>query len=472
MTSDSASEHLDFRDGFDEAWAGPQQPRPGYADVLHALSRFERTSLRARIRLRLSRGGVTFGSGDGSRPFVVDPVPRVITAHEWATLAPGIAQRLRALEAFVQDAYGERRIVDAGIVDARTIDSAEGYEPELRGRLPQGVAAIGVAGLDVVRDRDGSFVVLEDNLRTPSGFAYAAAARAVLEHEPLPTASRREFGDAAFAALADTLADAVPAGGDPHDAAVLTDGPRCSAYYEHAEVARRLGLALVTPAELELQGGRLVRRVRRGRRRPVDVLYRRCDEDRMRDERGRPTAIAELLAEPWLEGRLGLVNAFGTGVADDKAVHAHVEAMIDFYLGEQPLLRSVRTLDLGDPEHRRRALEEIERLVVKPRGGQGGSGVVICPHASDDDVAKIVREIERNPEGFVAQETIALSQHPTMMDDGSLAPRHVDLRPFAFATADGVRVPAGGLTRVALQAGAMVVNSSQDGGGKDTWVLR
>jgi uncharacterized circularly permuted ATP-grasp superfamily protein len=471
VSTESRPQNPDFRDGFDEAWTAPRQPRPEYADVLRALSRFERTSLRARIRLRLARGGVTFGSDDGSTPFVVDPVPRVITADEWATLAPGIAQRVRALEAFVQDAYGERRIVDAGIVGARTIDTAEGYEPELRGRLPQDVAAIGVAGLDVVRDRDGRFLVLEDNVRTPSGFAYAAAARAVLEQEPLPAASRREFGDAAFAALAAALAAAAPAGGDPRDAAVLTDGPHSSAYYEHGEVARRLGLALVTPAELELHGGRLVRRARRGRRRPVDVLYRRCDEDRMRDDDGRPTAIAALLAEPWLEGRLGLVNGFGTGVADDKAIHAHVEAMIGFYLDEQPLLRSVRTLDLGDPAHRRRALDEIRRLVVKPRAGQGGSGVVICAHASDDDVARVVRDIEREPQRFVAQETIALSQHPTMMDDGSLAPRHVDLRPFAFATADGVQVPAGGLTRVALEAGAMVVNSSQDGGGKDTWVL-
>ncbi|MDX6676912.1 MAG: hypothetical protein QOE31_964 [Solirubrobacteraceae bacterium] len=471
MASDPSAQHEDFRDGFDEAWAAPRQPRPGYGDVLQALSRFERTSLGARIRLRLWRSGVTFNSGDGAMPFVVDPVPRVITAQEWDALAPGIAQRVRALEAFVQDAYGERRIVDAGLIAARTIDDAKGYEPDLRGRLPHGVAAIGVAGLDLVRDRDGDFLVLEDNLRTPSGFAYAAAARAVLDSEPLPTDDRRPFADAAFAALASTIAAAVPDGGDPQAAAVLTDGPDASAYYEHAEVARRLGLALVTPADLELHDNRLVRRARRGRRRPVDVIYRRCDEDRMRDDDGNRTALAELLAEPWLDGRVGLVNAFGMGVADDKAIHAHVETMISFYLGEQPLLRSVRTHDLGDPEHRRRALAQIERLVVKPRFGQGGAGVVICPHASDEDVAKIVEQIEREPERFVAQETIALSRHPTMMVDGSLAPRYVDLRPFAFATADGVRVPAGGLTRVALAEGSMVVNSSQDGGGKDTWVL-
>ena len=214
MSPDPPSSDGDFRDGFDEAWAGARRPRPGYAEVLRALSRFERTALRARVRLRLSRGGVTFGSGADPTPFVVDPVPRVITAQEWDSLAPGVAQRVRALEAFVQDAYGERRIVDAGLIAARTIDDAKGYEPHLRGRLPRGAPAIGVAGLDIVRDRDGSFLVLEDNLRTPSGFAYAAAARAVLDSEPLPTQGRRPFAKAAFEALAGALGAAVPPGGE------------------------------------------------------------------------------------------------------------------------------------------------------------------------------------------------------------------------------------------------------------------
>ena len=471
MASDPSAQDPHFRDGFDEAWESPRQPRPGYDDVLRALSLFEPTALRARVRLRLSREGVTFGFGAEPAPFVVDPVPRVITADEWQALAPGIEQRVRALEAFVQDAYAERRIVDAGLIAARTIDAAKGYEPELRGRLPRGAPAIGVAGLDIVRDRDGSFLVLEDNLRTPSGFAYAAAARSVLEQEPLPRGGRRPFADTAFEALAGALAAAVPPGGDPRAAAVLSDGPDSAAYYEHAQVARRLGIALVTPAELELAGGRLVRRVRRRQRRPVDVLYRRCEVDRLRDDDGHPTALAELLEEPWLGGRLGIVNAFGTGVADDKAIHAYVETMIAFYLDEEPLLRSVRTLDLVNDEQRRQALEDIDRLVIKPRHGQGGHGVVVCAHATPEDVAKIAGEIERGPSKFVAQQTIALSQHPTVIDDGTLAPRYVDLRPFAFATADGVRVPAGGLTRVALRDGAMVVNSSQDGGGKDTWVM-
>ncbi|MEA2131315.1 MAG: hypothetical protein QOJ85_4206 [Solirubrobacteraceae bacterium] len=458
-----------FRDGYDEVWSSPEVPRPEYEDVLRTLSRFHRPALRSRIRLHLSRGGVTFGSG---APFVVDPVPRVITAAEWAVLAAGLTQRVRALEAFVQDAYADRKIVSAGIVEEATIDEAVGFEPELRGRLPAVVPAVGVAGLDVVRDRDGAFLVLEDNLRTPSGFAYAAAARSVIERELLPTASRRPFADEAFAALAQTLVAAVPDGGDPSDAVILTDGiASSSAFYEHDQVARRLGLPLVTLSDLELHDGRLVRRGRRGRRHPVDVVYRRCNEDRMRARGDRATPVAALLAEPWLDGRLGIVNAFGTGVADDKAVHAYVEDMIGFYLREKPLLRSVPTLDLANDEHRRRALEDIQRFVIKPRHGQGGQGVVVCAHASEADVTEIVEEIKQHPSKYVAQRTIALSRHPTMLDNGALAPRHVDLRPFAFATPDAITIPAGGLTRVALEAGALVVNSSQDGGGKDTWVM-
>ena len=379
---------------------------------------------------------------------------------------------MRALEAFVQDAYGERRIVDAGLVAERTIDTAEGYEPELRGRLPRGVPAIGVAGLDIVRDRDGSFLVLEDNLRTPSGFAYAAAARAVLDHEPLPTAGRRPFARDAFAALADALAAVAPPGGDPRAAAVLSDGPHSSAYYEHTEVARRLGIALVTPADLRASraGGSCGAPGAGGAGRSTC-----CTAAATRTACATATATRRRSPSCWTSrgssGRLGIVNAFGTGVADDKAIHAYVETMIAFYLGEEPLLRSVRTHDLGDPEHRRRALEQIERLVVKPRFGQGGNGVVICAHASDEDVAKVVEQIEREPESFVAQETIALSSTRRSWTTARWRPRYVDLRPFAFATAGGVRVPAGGLTRVALEDGSMVVNSSQDGGGKDTWVL-
>jgi uncharacterized circularly permuted ATP-grasp superfamily protein len=472
MASDRTSQaSAAFRDGYDEVWSSPEVPRPEYEDVLRTLSRFHRPALRSRIRLHLSRGGVTFGSGRDATPFVVDPVPRVITAGEWADLAAGLTQRVRALEAFVQDAYADRKIVSAGIVEEATIDEAAGFEPELRGRLPAVVPAIGVAGLDVVRDRDGAFLVLEDNLRTPSGFAYAAAARSVIERELLPTASRRPFADEAFAALARTLVAAVPDGGDPSHAAILTDGIASSALYEHDQVARRLGLPLVTLSDLELHDGRLVRRGRRGRRHPVDVVYRRCNEDRMRARGDRPTPVAALLAEPWLDGRLGIVNAFGTGVADDKAIHAYVEDMIGLYLREKPLLRSVRTLDLANREHRRRALEDIAQYVIKPRHGQGGQGVVVCAHASHADVTEIVEEIKQHPRRYVAQRTIALSRHPTMMDNGVLAPRHVDLRPFAFATPDAITIPAGGLTRVALGAGALVVNSSQDGGGKDTWVM-
>ena len=459
-----------YQDGYDEAWAAPEVARPGYEGVVDSLSPSERQALRARIRLRLWQEGVTFNTGGGSQPFVVDPVPRVLTAEEWSRLGPGLEQRVAALEAFVHDVYGEQRIVADGVVPPATIETAAGYEPELVGKLPA-LPAIGVAGLDVVRDPDGRFLVLEDNLRTPSGFAYAAAAREALSDEPLPEPAVRAFHEEAFAALGRALRAAAPEDGDPASAVVLSDGPDSSAYYEHSQVAERLGLPLVTPSDVEVRDGRLVRRAHTGRVVGVDVVYRRCDEDRMRGDDGRPTAIAELLSEPWLAGRLGIVNAFGTGVADDKAIHAYVEEMIRFYLDEEPLVPSVRTLDLADEEHRREAFEQIDKLVVKPRDGQGGSGVVVCAHASREDVRRVMEEVERDPSAYVAQHTIALSQHPTLLPDGSMAPRHVDLRPFAFATGDGYVVPAGGLTRVALQEGSLVVNSSQNGGGKDTWVL-
>jgi uncharacterized circularly permuted ATP-grasp superfamily protein len=251
---------------------------------------------------------------------------------------------------------------------------------------------------------------------------------------------------------------------------VLSDGPGNSAYHEHARAARRLDVPLVTPAELERRDGRLVHRDEHGRAEPVDVVYRRSDHDRLRDDDGALTPLAELLLEPWLAGTLGIVNPYGTGVADDKAVHAHVEDMVRFYLGEEPLLASVHTLDLADEGALDEALERIDELVVKPRFGHGGHGIVVCAHAEPEDVRRIAGELRANPTAFVVQPTVALSRHPTVVD-GGLAPRHVDLRPFVFSSHTRIAVPPGGLTRVAFGEGALVVNSSQQGGGKDTRVV-
>jgi carboxylate-amine ligase len=396
---------------------------------------------------RSAMEGVTFGS-DGDERFYFDPVPRVLAAAEWEPLAAGLCQRVRALERWCADVYGERAIVRDGVVPARVIETIDTLEPEL-----QGVEAplwVGVAGLDVVRAPDGSFCVLEDNLRTPSGMAYALAARVVstrlLEPEEVPL-PLDDLADLLWGALT------ASAGLDRRPrAAVLTDGPDNAAYWEHERLAELLDVPLV-----EIEGLDPSR---------FEAIYRRTNGDRLHH------ATGQLLAEPWREGRIGLVNAFGIGVGDDKLVHAYVEEMVRYYLGEEPLVRSVRTYDLGRPEVLEEALDRFGELVIKPRAAYGGVGVVICPHAEPADVEQARRDVLASPQDHIAQELIPLSQHPTVID-GALQPRHVDLRPFVFLGPDGAAgVLPGGLTRVAFDEGALVVNSSQNGGAKDTWVIQ
>jgi uncharacterized circularly permuted ATP-grasp superfamily protein len=416
--------------------------------------------------------GVCFGDADAPQEFHIDPIPRLIEAAQWAELSAGVVQRVRALDLFVRDVYGERRIVRDGVVPERAITGANHHEPLLDGMGPQIGSWITVAGLDVVRDSDGAFKVLEDNLRTPSGIAYAVATREVLAaHLPMPDGLRvRPLGDA-FAALGRALHAAAPASaGERPFVVLLSDGSRNSAYYEHSALARALELPLVLAEQLSVKGERLYARLPDGSQRTVDVVYRRTDEDRLHDDAGELTHVARLLLEPVLAGTLACVNAFGTGVADDKLLHAYVEQMVRYYLGEQPLLRSVPTYDPAQPETLQMILDRIDELVIKPRSGHGGYGVVIAPHARREDVRKAADELAADPEAFVAQETVMLSRHPTVVD-GALAPRHVDLRPFAISSAEHVHVVPGGLTRVAFGEGALVVNSSQNGGSKDTWVL-
>ena len=455
---------------YDEAFAAPGTPRPHYAELIDALCGMDLARLRDAVNGRVRDAGVTFTTDEGTQAFVIDPVPRILPADEWQALAAGLEQRVRALSAFVADAYGERRIVDAGVMPAEVIDSAEGYEPDLRGALPSGGPPIGVAGLDVIRAPEGRLRVLEDNVRTPSGFTYAVAARDAVcsalggaVPDPAPVADRL------LELLHATLRAAAPEGGDP-SIVVVSDGPGGSAWYEHAEVARCLGVPVVTVADLERHGDHLEVRLHNGRRRPVDVVYRRCNEDRLRDEHGRLTPIAEALLDPWLAGRIGIVNAFGTGVADDKLVHGYVEEMVRFYLGETALLEAVPTLDPRHDSVLELVVEDLRGHVVKPRFGLGGKGVVVCAHADDATLEDLRADLRREPGAYVAQPIVALSQHPTVVDPGRLEPRHVDLRPFVFSTADGVHALPGGLTRVAWDPGALVVNSSQNGGAKDTWV--
>ncbi len=435
-----------------------------------ALAGRDLVQLAEEVTGRLRRRGVTFGSGPTGEEFRVDPVPRVISAADWEPLAAGLAQRVRALNRFVADVYGAQRIVEAGVVPARAIATAEYFEPALVGLDPAPRTWIPVAGLDVVREPDGEFKVLEDNVRTPSGLTYAIAARdALAESLPRPAGVEVRPLDPAYDLLGRTLAAAAPDGvGDPV-VVVLGDGPQNAAAYEHKTIARRLGLPLLVPSDLSVRGGRLFARVD-GRTARVDVVYRRTDLDRLYDPAGEPTPLGEILLAPWRAGRLGLVNAFGTGVADDKLIHAYVEDIVRFYLGEEPLLRSVPTYDPGEPDQLAMILERVAELVIKPRGGQGGVGVVVCPHARPEDVDRVAAALAADPEQYIAQEMVILSRQPTVCD-GRLEPRHVDLRPFVLARGEEIDVIPGGLTRVAFDAGALVVNSSQNGGAKDTWVL-
>lgn len=453
---------------YDEAVTDEGTARDASRPVLETLRGRDLDELRRDLRADVRDAGIGFHSVDGDSAFNIDPVPRIITRAEWEPLEAGLVQRVRALDAFIADVYGAQEILAAQIVPRWAVESADHFEPGLVGHVPAGGTWIGIAGLDIVRDASGEFLVLEDNLRTPSGPAYIRASRWAVQSrlgrvEPAPRPL-----DGLADLLCATLHAAAPADaredGEPR-VVVLTDGYENSAYWEHQWIASHLHVPLAEPDELEVRGGRLWLRRRHERElRPVDVVYRRTDEDRFEDP------VGQLLAGPLELGTVGVVNGFGTGVADDKLLHAYVEEMVRFYLGEEPLVRSVATYDLSRADVREDVLARIDELVIKPRTGHGGIGIVVCPHADAEDVERIAGEVRAAPETFVAQELVALSRHPTVVD-GRLAPRHVDLRPFVFTAGDDVRVLPGGLTRVAFGEGAIVVNSSQNGGAKDTWVL-
>jgi uncharacterized circularly permuted ATP-grasp superfamily protein len=435
---------------YDEAVAPDGSFRPAARATMEAVLAHDLGALAANVREEIDALGIRFESVDGDDHWHVDPVPRVIPAADWERIAAGLAQRVRALNAFVADVYGERRIVAEGVLPQRVLDSAENVEPALPGLRPRDDVWIGIAGLDLVRDAEGEWLVLEDNVRTPSGIGYWMAARAAIgrrigvQAEPLPIdgipgALRRVFGDGRVV--------------------VLTDGPGNSAYWEHEWTARELGIALVTPDDLELRGDRLLHDGA-----PVDAVYRRTDDDEVDSD------VGALLAPALRAGGIRLVNCLGSGIGDDKLAHAYVPDMVRFYLGEEPLAEQVETFDLGEPRTLARALDVFAELVIKDRGSYGGLGVVVCPHAERDDVERLRERVRATPEDYVAQRLVGLSTHPTVVD-GKLAPRHIDLRPFVLTSAGAVEVLPGGVTRVALDEGALVVNSSQNGGAKDTWVV-
>ena len=438
---------------YDDAVDADGRLRPAAQAVMDAVLAHDLGALGRELRGDLHDRGIRFAAVNGDDSWHVDPVPRVIARDDWATLETGLAQRLRALNAFVGDVYGERRIVSEGILPQRVLDSAEHLEPALNGFSPSDGVWIGLAGLDIIRDDEGRWLVLEDNVRTPSGLAYWVAAREA-------TLARLSLPDSACPPPLDELiTSALRRTFGPGHVVVLTDGEENSAYWEHGWIAERLELPLVEPADLTVRDAQIWHDGER-----VDGIYRRTNADRL------DTAVGQLLQPVLVAGGVKLVNCFGTGVADDKLAHAYVPDMIRFYLGEEPAIDQVETFDLGESKTLERALDSFEELVIKDRGSYGGMGVVILPHAERADVEALRERVRETPEDFIAQRLVGLSTHPTEID-GRLVPRHVDLRPYVLMPAlDDVTVLPGGITRVALDEGALVVNSSQNGGAKDTWV--
>ena len=438
---------------YDEAYEGSGSPRPHYAELLDAIG--DPGALRDEALRRLEARGITFGGGEVAR---FDPVPRVLTEPEWSELQAGIGQRLQALEAFARDVYGEGRVFEAGVLTREEVESSPHYEPAMRGAEPRRWVAF--AGLDVIRCEDGRFRVIEDQLRMPSGIAYAVAWRETLR-DLLEVDAPQPDLSSVFGELALALQDAAPAGVDEPRMVILSEGPEAPAFWEHQWLARELCAPVVTLDDLEHRDGRLVAWLD-GRPRAVDVVYLRTGEDRFTGEDGTLTAIGQALLEPAAAGTVAVVNAPGSGVADDKLIGGCVDDLVRLYLDQEPLLPSVPARAVGPDD-------ELDDLVVKPRGEMGGEGVVIWRDADDDTRERVRARIAAEPGGWIGQELVQLSVHPTVID-GRLEPRHVDLRPYALLSDEGARVLPAASSRVALERGSMVVNSGQGGGAKDTWI--
>jgi uncharacterized circularly permuted ATP-grasp superfamily protein len=466
---------------FDEAFAAPGRPRPHYERLIRFIDQLGDDELSRRARLRdasFRTKGITFTLTDDEdgleRTFPMDLLPRIIPGDEWAGVEAGLAQRVRTLNKFLDDVYaGEQAAIRDGIIPRHVVTSSDGFAREAMGiHVPHGARCL-VAGIDLVRDAEGTYRVLEDNVRNPSGISYVlenrAAVARILPRVLGAFAVRRvdDYGPLLLSALRAIA----PAGGSRPRIVVLTPGPFNSAYFEHVFAARQLGAELVEGRDLVVDDHVVYMRTTNGLER-VDVIYRRID-DQYLDPVGFHSrtmiGVSGLLAAV-RAGNVALANAIGNGAADDKLVYAFVPDLIRYYLGEEPILPNVPTYLLWNPDQRAEALARLDQLVVKPVSGAGGYGVVIGPRATDAELAEVRDRIEADPRGWIAQEVVALSRHPTLVD-GVPRPRHVDLRPFVITRGDDIEVIPGGLTRVALQEGSLIVNSSQGGGSKDTWVL-
>ncbi len=482
----------DYRlDGFyDELFANPGEPRPHYRQLFQQLAVMGRDEFERYRRLAdnaFLKQGITFTVyGDEAateRIFPFDMLPRVIPHSEWARMDAGLKQRITALNLFLADVYGPQRILREGVVPRDLVEGATSFRPDFVGFQPPGGVFVHVAGIDLVRGADGGFRVLEDNLRCPSGVSYVLENRTVMKRVfPQLFAQMRVRPVHHYPErLLDNLKALAPHKADP-TVVVLTPGVFNSAYFEHCFLALQMGIELVEGQDLVVEQDKVFMKTTRGLR-PVDVIYRRIDDDFLDPEVFRSDTVLGVpgLVRAYRAGNVALANAIGTGVADDKAVYYYVPAMIRYYLGEEPILPNVETYLCAVENDRRYVLEHLDQLVVKAVNEAGGYGMLIGPHATEAEREEFGRRIRANPRNYIAQPVVALSRHPSFVDSAGAGSafegRHIDLRPYVLcgpptpADPDGVYVLPGGLTRVALKRGSLVVNSSQGGGSKDTWVL-
>lgn len=466
--------------GFDEMVTATGVARPHYSTLREHLAGVSAGEIERRHKLAdltMRRQGITFtvyGRNSGvERIMPFDPVPRIIPADEWDVIERGLIQRVRALNLFVHDVYHRRQILKDGVVPSELVLGASGYRRELHGIEVSRDIYIHISGIDLIRDAAGRYLVLEDNCRTPSGVSYVLKNRQVMK-EVFPFLFHdynvQPIDDYANNLLA-MLRYIAPGGISDPTVVVLSPGVYNSAYYEHSFLARQMGVELVEGRDLVFENSQIYMRTTRGLQR-IDVIYRRVDDDFLDPlafRRDSQLGVAGLLGA-YRTGQVTLANGLGTGVCDDKGIYPFVPDIIRYYLGEDAILQNVETFRPPIPAHRDHILANLDKLVVKAVDGSGGYGMLIGPASTAEQRDEFAAKIKANPRGYIAQPTISLSQHPTFID-GRLEGRHIDLRPFVLY-GEEIKVLAGGLTRVALPRGSLVVNSSQGGGSKDTWVLK
>jgi uncharacterized circularly permuted ATP-grasp superfamily protein len=463
---------------YDEMFESRDRPRSGASSLAERLQQLPLSEVRARQRAAEQAfygAGVTFtvyGDDEGTeRIFPFDIIPRIVEASEWEVLERGLRQRMLALNLFIDDVYHDQKILKDGIVPEELILSSRPFRKVCIGMDPPRSVWCHINGTDLVRDKDGQYYVLEDNLRCPSGVSYVLENRRVLKETfPLVFQTSRVRPVSHYTSQLLSMLESLAVGKENPTVAILTPGVYNSAYFEHSFLAREMGIELVEGRDLSISGGDLVMRTTRGPKR-VDVLYRRIDDDFLDPLTFRKDSVLGVpgVFEAYRSGRVALANAPGCGIADDKAVYAYVPKIIRYYLGEDPVLPNVPTYVCWDNQERQYVLENLDKLVVKSANEAGGYGMLVGPHSTREERETFGRQIRENPRNYIAQPTLSLSRVPVIAGD-RLEGRHVDLRPYILYGED-IYVLPGGLTRVALKKGSLVVNSSQGGGSKDTWVL-